>query len=98
MGLIPGSGRSPEEGNGQPTPVSLPKESHGQRSLAGYGPRGCKESDTNEANLAAAEHFFSLETLFKQALPLFSWHFLLFRSTKIISRFCANRPTCCELQ
>ena len=26
----------------QPTPVFLPGESHGQRSLVGYGPRGCK--------------------------------------------------------
>ena len=24
-------------------------ESHGQRSLAGYGPQGCKESDMTEA-------------------------------------------------
>ena len=26
----------------------LPRESHGQRSLAGYSPWGCKESDTTE--------------------------------------------------
>ena len=32
----------------QPTPVFLPGESHGQRSLAGYSPRGFKESDTTE--------------------------------------------------
>ena len=32
----------------QPTPVCLPGESHGQRSLVGYSPRGCKESDTTE--------------------------------------------------
>ena len=30
----------------QPTPVS--GESHGQRSLVGYRPWGCKESDTTE--------------------------------------------------
>ena len=36
MGSVPGSGRSP--GEGQPTPVFLPGESHGQRSLAGYSP------------------------------------------------------------
>ena len=30
----------------QPTPVFLPGESHGQRSLAGYSPRGHKELDT----------------------------------------------------
>ena len=32
----------------QPTPVFLPGKSHGQRSLAGYGPWGCKELDTAE--------------------------------------------------
>ena len=31
-----------------PTPVFLPGESHGQRSLAGYSPWGHKESDTTE--------------------------------------------------
>ena len=33
----------------QPTPVSLPGESHGQRSLVGYSPWGCKELDMIEA-------------------------------------------------
>ena len=31
-----------------PTPVFLPKESHGQRSLAGYSPWGREQSDPNE--------------------------------------------------
>ena len=31
-----------------PTPVFLPRESHGQKSLAGYSPWGRKESDTTE--------------------------------------------------
>ena len=31
-----------------PTPVLLPGESHGRRSLVGCSPRGCKESDTTE--------------------------------------------------
>ena len=30
------------------TPVFLPEESHGQRSLDGYSPEGCKELDTTE--------------------------------------------------
>jgi len=33
----------------QPTPVFLPGKFHGQRNLAGYNPKGHKESDTNEA-------------------------------------------------
>ena len=32
----------------QPTPVLLPGESHGQRSLEGYSPQGCTELDTTE--------------------------------------------------
>ena len=33
----------------QPTPVFLPGESHGQRSLAGYSPWDCEETDMTEA-------------------------------------------------
>ena len=32
----------------KPTPVLLPGESHGQRSLVGYSPRGPKESDMTD--------------------------------------------------
>ena len=39
----------------QPTPVFLPGESQGQRSLVGYGPRGRTESDTTEAT--QQQHF-----------------------------------------
>ena len=46
-GSIPGSGRSPGEGNGNPLQF-WPGESHGQRSLVGYSPWGRKESDTAE--------------------------------------------------
>ena len=30
------------------TPIFLPGESHGERSLVGYSPQGCKESDMTE--------------------------------------------------
>ena len=36
---ILGLGRPYGEGNGQPTPVFLPGDSRGQRSLAGYSPQ-----------------------------------------------------------
>ena len=42
VGLIPGSGRSPTEGNGNPLQYSC-WENHRQRSLAGYSPWGHKE-------------------------------------------------------
>ena len=32
----------------QPNPIFLPGKSHGQRSLAGFSPRGHKESDKTE--------------------------------------------------
>ena len=35
-------------GQWHPTPVLLPGESHGRRSLVGHSPRGRKESDTTE--------------------------------------------------
>ena len=35
-------------GEWQPTPVFLPGKSHGQRSLAGYGPWGHEELDMTE--------------------------------------------------
>ena len=49
LGSVPGSGRSPGEGNGNPpTPVFLPGRPHGERSLVGYSPWGHKDSDTTE--------------------------------------------------
>ena len=48
-GLIPGLGRFPWRRTWQPTPVFLPGEFHGQRSLVGYSPWGCKELDTTKA-------------------------------------------------
>ena len=59
-GSIPGSGRSPGEGNGNLLPVFLPGESYGCRSLVGYISWGRKESDTTERL-----HFrFSLSVIF----------------------------------
>ena len=47
-GLIPRVGKVRWRRAWQPTPVFLPGESHGQRSLAGYSPRGHNESDVTE--------------------------------------------------
>ena len=44
MSSIPGLGKRAW----QPTPVFLPGESHGQRSLVGYNSWGHKESDMTE--------------------------------------------------
>jgi len=41
--------KSPWRRAWHPPPVFWPGESHGQRSLVGYSPRGSRESDTTEA-------------------------------------------------
>ena len=41
-GSVPGSGRSPGEGNGIPLQYSCLENPHGQRNLVGYNPLGLK--------------------------------------------------------
>ena len=47
-GSIPGLGRSPGEGNGNPLQYSCLENPMDGEALEGYSPRGCKESDTTE--------------------------------------------------
>ena len=46
--MIPELGRTPGGEHGNPLQYSCLESPHGQRSLAGYSPRGRKESDTTE--------------------------------------------------
>ena len=48
VSLIPGLGRFPRRRAWQPIPAFLPGKLHGQRSLVGYSPPGCKELDMTE--------------------------------------------------
>ena len=43
----------------QPTPGFSPEKSHGQRSLAGYSPRGHKESSMTEHSTARSQMQFT---------------------------------------
>ena len=45
---LPANGKSPGGREWHPTPVFLPGEFHGQRSLVGYSPWRCKELDMIE--------------------------------------------------
>ena len=47
-GFDPWIGRIPWRRAWQPTPVFLPGEFHGQKSLVGFSPQGCKELYTTE--------------------------------------------------
>ena len=69
-GSIPGQ-EDPLEGAWQPTLVFLPGEFHGQRSLVGYGPCGCKESDTTEVTENALTYIYQYgsNTVYGVLLP-----------------------------
>ena len=76
-GSVPGLGRSPGGGKWQPTLVFLPGESHGQRSLVGYSPKGLKESDTTEQ---LCTHIFSYRNK-AMLIAVFGNHFSFFSET-----------------
>ena len=48
LGSIPGLGRSPGGGHGNPLQYSCLENPHGQRSLVGYSPWSLKQSDLTE--------------------------------------------------
>jgi len=48
FGLIPGSGRFPGEGHGNPLQYSCLENPHGQRCLTGYSIQGLKDLDKTE--------------------------------------------------
>ena len=56
----PWVGKIPWRRKWQPTPVFFLGESHGQRSLAGYSPRGHKESDTKESDTKESDRQFEI--------------------------------------
>ena len=60
-GFDPWAQKIPWRRKWQPIPVFLPGESHGQRSLVGYSPRGRKDSDTAE-RLPLHFHLESMKT------------------------------------
>ena len=60
-GLDPWVKKKPWRRAWKPTPVFLPGESHGHRSLVGYSPGGCKESDMTEQLTHAREYRTSLD-------------------------------------
>ena len=59
QGSIPGSGRFPGGGHGNPLQYSCLENPHGWRSLAGYSPWGLKELDTIEQLNAAQRQYMT---------------------------------------
>ena len=66
-GLILGLGRSLDKG-WQPTPVFLPGELHGQRSLVDYSRWGGQESDMTERLILSLSHQVKFSFVFHKHL------------------------------
>ena len=64
LGSIPGLGRSPGGGRGNPLQYSYLENPCGQRSLVGYSPCGLKESDTTEVTQHVHRHRCNIYILF----------------------------------
>ena len=64
-GFDPWVGKTPWRRKWQSTPVFLPRESHGQRSLVGYSPWGCKERGLSNEHMSGIQipepHLRSIE-------------------------------------
>ena len=61
----------------QPTPVFLPGESHGQRSLMGYSSKGRKKSDMTKRRSIKAKIMKLLEESMRKSLwPWIRWRIL----------------------
>ena len=70
MGSIPGSRRSPGGGD-NPLQYFSPRKSHRQRSLAGYRPWDCKDSDITEQ---LSTHTYRLDDLNHYLLQITLMH------------------------
>ena len=68
-GWIPGLGRSPGEGNGQPTPVLLPGKLHGRRSLVDDSPWGRRVGHDWVTSLHFIHHSWPLTASASSAPP-----------------------------
>ena len=82
-GFDPWVGKIPWRRAWQPTPVSLPGDSHGQRSLLGYSLWGYRKSDT----CSQAKSIRGSETLF--SIEGWSW-----RERKVTSPVISIRTNC----
>ena len=71
-GLSPWVGKFPWRRKWHATPVFLPREAHGQRSLVGYSPLGRKELDTTEQHDTVIISKVLNSSFFLSFLPLYS--------------------------
>ena len=84
LGSFPGSGRFPWRRERQPTPVFLPGEFHGQRSLVRSSPWGYKESDTTNNNCGGQNN--GSRKMLKVLMPGISEYIICQRRIKVVNK------------
>ena len=90
LGSIHGLGRAPGGGHGNPLQYSCLENLHGQRSLAGYSPWGCKESgaterlNTAQSSVSVCSRFYEFLLRFSLAFWLKRW--LLLSLNKVLKK------------
>ena len=85
------AGKTPWRKKWQPTPVSLPGNFPGQRSLEGYSPGGRKKSDTTEH---AHTHKSQSSALFSLIFFLYMLHFHFYSIQEIFFFVCSCHLAC----
>ena len=76
LGSIPGLRKSPGGGHGNPFQYSCLENPHGQSSLAGYSPWGCKESYMTE-KLSTARNKPMCQSRFRNMYLIVNWQVYL---------------------
>ena len=71
-------GKIPWRREGQPTPVFLPGEFHGQKSLVNYSPWGLKELDMTELLTHTHTHTHTYTHTHTHTEVLYTWALLSF--------------------
>ena len=90
LGFSPWVGKIPWRRKWQPSPVLLPGESHGQRSLVGYSPWGHTESDTTEVTKQEQQQWLWCWPLSSCAY----WPFIYLLFWSVLSDISPSPPFC----
>ena len=93
-GFHPWVKKTPWRRKQQPTPIFLPGKFHGQRSLVGYSPWGCKESDTTEQLSTQFQVYSKVIQLYIYMYLLFFKFFSHLGYYKILSSLCQTVGPC----
>ena len=89
-GLIPGSGRCPGEGNGNPPQYCCGKF-HGQKSLAGYSLRVRKEPDTTVAVIEQQNNNMKVKYEVIAGVSFFFFPFIFISWRLITLQYCKKK-------